>query len=366
MPLPAGFTLGTITSAVAAEGAAPASDWAGWERKRRAAPSGEGNGWRSRYPEDAALLAEHGLGAHVVTVDWARLEPAAGRIDGLEVERVRAQLSELRSAGVAPWACLFHTTLPGWFDDEGGFADDKARGAAWARWVDVAAQSLGDLVDTWLPLHDPVGWAWDGLNSAVAPPGRQDAEAMARAVRGTVPAWRAAWRALRGGGPKVAWHVRLLDLHTADTTVPARQHVRLLDELLWGTVVAAQRDGLVSVPGLAEEQWSDLAGSGDLIAITAPGALAVADSGAFHPYPAAAKVDDLGWGRWPEGLGHVLRRAAELLPNRTFGGHDAHWGLFDRDRNPRPVVAVLSEAVAASAPAVIEPDPDPDAQERPR
>ena len=41
-------------------------------------------------------------------------------------------------------------------------------------------------------------------------------------------------------------------------------------------------------------------------------------------------------------------------------------GLFDRDRNPRPVVAVLSEAVAASAPAVIEPDPDPDAQERPR
>ena len=40
------------------EGAAPASDWLAWEQAGRAPPSGDGNGFATRYAEDFALLAE--------------------------------------------------------------------------------------------------------------------------------------------------------------------------------------------------------------------------------------------------------------------------------------------------------------------
>ncbi len=341
------LVVGTIASALAAEGAAPASDWAGWERMGRAAASGEGNGWRTRFADDAGLLAEHGFGAHCMTIDWARLEPSEGRIDGGEVERIRHQLDALRSVGIAPWACLFHTALPGWFADLGGFADDRTRGRHWARYVDRCGEWFGDGVAAWLPLHDPIGWAWDAFRQGIAPPGRQDPEAFAKAAFGTVLAWRDAWRQLRGGGPPVVLHARLLDLHVGDGTVPALTHLRELDALLWGSVVSALRDGIVSVPGLADKEVADLSGSADVVALTVPGALSIDVDGRFTPYPAEVRVDGTGWGKWPEGLGHVLRRAAELLPDRPFaivgdgvGTLDAPW----RRDVLRDTAAVIAEA----------------------
>ena len=66
---------GTGASSTQCEGAAPASDWWDWERAGHAPPSGDGNGFATRYAEDFALLAGLGLTHHRLSIEWARIEP---------------------------------------------------------------------------------------------------------------------------------------------------------------------------------------------------------------------------------------------------------------------------------------------------
>ena len=64
MAFPEVFWWGTGASSTQAEGAAPASDWYALEREGRVPPSGDGNGFGTRYAEDFALYAGHGLAHH--------------------------------------------------------------------------------------------------------------------------------------------------------------------------------------------------------------------------------------------------------------------------------------------------------------
>ena len=166
-----------------------------------------------------------------------------------------------------------------------------------------------------MPLAEPVTWALDGYLLGVTPPGRRDPEQLAAAIRGVHLAWRDAWRILRGGAPVATSH-RVGPVHAADQTVPAQRQAHLADEVLWGSWVSGLRDGILRVPGLAEEEVADLAGSGDVIGIAYEGAIAVTGEGAFRPYPPDVAVAESGWAPWPEGLAVTLRRVADELPGR--------------------------------------------------
>src|SRR5512144_558816 len=83
------FWWGTGASSTQCEGAAPASDWARWERIGNTPASGDGNGFASRYAEDFSLLAERGLTHHRLSIEWARIEPRQGERDYDAVEHYR-------------------------------------------------------------------------------------------------------------------------------------------------------------------------------------------------------------------------------------------------------------------------------------
>jgi len=89
------------------------------------------------------------------------------------IEHYRAVLTEARDAGVAPWVCLHHFTLPGWFTElgEGAFCDDRARSYHWARHVAFCAEAFGDLVFGWKPINEPFGYAALSYQLGVLPPG---------------------------------------------------------------------------------------------------------------------------------------------------------------------------------------------------
>ena len=114
---PEGFMWGTGASSTQCEGAAPASDWWAWERDGHAPISGDGNGFATRYAEDFARYAELGLTHHRLSIEWARIEPEPGRRDDGAVAHYREVLAAARDAGVSPWVCLHHFTLPAWFAD---------------------------------------------------------------------------------------------------------------------------------------------------------------------------------------------------------------------------------------------------------
>ncbi len=379
MTSPEQFWWGTAASSTQSEGAAPASDWARWEGLGRAPASGDGNGFGTRFAGDFRLYAAHGLTHHRLSIEWARIEPEDGRQDRSAIEHYREILRAAGAAGVAPWVCLHHFTLPGWFvDDAGGFLDDRAGRYRWARHVDFCAETFGDLVRGWKPVNEPVAYAAAAFLYGQHPPGRTSVGDFHKAL-GTVHRANAdAARLLRGGDAPVATIHNLSPVHAADAEPVTRRAASAVDDVIW-------------------RSWTepDLLDPFDLIGFSYYNAMTVHADGSASPYPATARTGPLGYAPWSPGLGVVLHRLADEHPERPLlvaecgigtddeGWRDAylgeclaeveaavsdgidvrgffHWtgvdnyewlkgfevpfGLFDSERNPKPSAAVLADA----------------------
>ena len=338
---------GTTCSSVGTEGAAPTADWRAWERDGRAPASGDGNGFATNAGGDAALLVAHGLTHLRLTVEWARLEPAAGRVDGDAVEHYRRLLEDVVAAGAHPWVTLHHTSLPGWFaDDEGGFSDKRARGYLWARHVDRCAELFDDLVTGWCPIDDPIGWALRGHLLGTRPPGRVDVAATHDAVEGAVEAAHVAARLLGSGRTPV---MAVLGLPTIHPLAPeARAAAQVWERVIWDAWLDALCDGEWGLPWRGARSRPDMVDDFDLLGIVAAPPVGITPADGFSPYPTAARVDGSGFAPNPEELGVTLRRVAErttrplVVAADGVGTDDDDW----RDQLLRATVRQLELARA--------------------
>jgi len=342
MPFPVSFVWGTAASSTQAEGAAPASDWARLEHQGLVPPSGDGNGFGTRYAEDFELYARYGLTHHRLSIEWARIEPEEGKRDEAAIEHYLAVLTAARDAGVAAWVCLHHFTLPGWFTEmgEGGFVDDRARSYFWARHVGFCAETFGDLVHGWKPVNEPAAYA-----ALYVDAGRRVFDVLG----GTLLAQRDAWRELRGGGKPVATIHNLSPVFRLAETMPAVEAARRHEAALWEIWMRADRDGVLAVPGRPEREVPDLREACDLVGFSYYSATGIDAAGKRAPYPAGARVGSLGYAPWSEGLGLVLRRLHDELPGRPLlicehgvGTDDDAW----RCDVLRESLAVVEEAIA--------------------
>ena len=313
---PDGFLWGTAASSTQCEGAAPASNWIDWERAGHAPPSGEGNGFATLYADDFRLYAGLGLRHHRLSIEWARVEPEEGRRDPAAVEHYRRVLVAARDAGVEPWVCLHHFTLPRWFADRGGFGSADNRGGAWARHVEFVAETYGDLVAGWKPVNEPVAHAAGGWLGLGLPPGRNDPIEFATQLEGVHLAnFEAALRLRQTGAPTASIH-NLSTVHpVGDGAAPA---AAIVDAILWGSWLGATRDGLLHVPTRTPIERGDLAEAFDLVGFSYYSATGVRADLSLVPFPADAPVSPLGYAIWPEGLRGVLDRLHAELPGRPL------------------------------------------------
>nr|MBA2281251.1 glycoside hydrolase family 1 protein [Acidimicrobiia bacterium] len=218
--------VGAACSSLHSEGAADASDWGGWEAAGLVPRSADGNGFATRHADDALLLAAHGLGSWRITLEWARLEPRPGaKLDADEVARYRQVLGAIREAGLEAWACLAHTSLPGWFsEDDRGFLDERSARHTWPTHVDRVAEAFGDLVDGWITFHEPVRYALDAWLNGRLPPGRRSGDDAVQGLRLLHAADAEAARLLRvSGGAPVASCRWLPPVFPLEPTPSARQ-----------------------------------------------------------------------------------------------------------------------------------------------
>jgi beta-glucosidase len=306
----ADFWWGTAASSTQAEGAAPASDWYALERAGRMPPSGDGNGFAERYAEDFALYAQHGLAHHRLSIEWARIEPEEGRRDDAAVEHTVEVLTAAHDAGVSPWVCLHHFTLPGWFTEmgDGGFVDDRARSYYWARHVAFCAETFGDLVFGWKPVNEPAAYA------GIYPHTKKRFEMLGAMLL----AQRDAWRELRGGGKPVATVHNLSPIFTVADTVPADSMRDRLEAMIWDIWMRADRDGVLALPGREAREVADLREACDLVGFSYYSATGVDAEGAIVPYPTSVRVGEMKYAPWSEGLALVLHRLHDELPGRPL------------------------------------------------
>lgn len=213
---------------------------------------------RTRLTEDLELLA--GLGVQQVTVglDWAWLQPKPDEMFGEAVELHLGAAQAARGLGIDLRFTLLDQIRPIWFDNDGGFTDARFGLHWWNRWVESCANTFGDSIAGWIPIEHPLGVA----NSIV----RDDPRRHGDVLDVLVTAWRDAWRLLRGGPPIIsAFGVEIV--RPVDQTVQASAAAKRQDQIRWRLWLEGLRDGIARIPGRADREVADLAGSVDVVGV---------------------------------------------------------------------------------------------------
>lgn len=314
---------------MSAEGVAPTADWSEWEREKLAPPSGDGFGLHRDHADDVGQFAALGCTDWRVTIEWARVEPAEGKLDNDALDRYRDILSAARRAGLRNWLTLHHTSLPGWYlDDEGGHRDATARGRFWARHVDRVAEALDEFADGFVPIDDPIGWALRGYGLGSRPPGRTDARTMREAAEGAVLATHDAVRLLSSGNQPVMTAWRADPVHALaeeDGRVPheARKAAQRWDEFLWGSWLRAHATGTLEIDGRSAKDVPAFVTGVDYVGIVHDHPIGVGPRGEFAPWPASGRTDASGFVPEPGELAEAIHRTAEALPDHRIvvAGH---------------------------------------------
>jgi beta-glucosidase len=316
MHWPDGFLWGTGASSTQCEGAAPASDWWDWERSGHAPQSGSGNGFGTRYAEDFALLAGLGLGLvhHRLSVEWARLEPEEGVHDQAALRHYRSVLTAAHDAGISPWVSLHHFTLPRWFLASGGFLVEANRRETWRRHVDFMAKTFGDLVAGWQPVNETNYYAWAAYGGRGWPPGHDDPAELAVVNEAVHLATAEACVQLAQTGRPVSTIYGLSSIVCQDDDPSTLALAGALFDYHGAPWVGLFRDGVLRVPGRDPLERPDLAGFADMIGFSYYATMGVA-GGRLSRHPPDAPVSPMGYGIWADGLGLVLDRIHDELPD---------------------------------------------------
>jgi beta-glucosidase len=152
-----------------------------------------------------------GLGVYRFSVEWSRVEPLDGYVDTAALDRYRHWCVLLRAAGIEPMITLHHFTEPVWFADRGGFENPNAL-KYWVRFVERVVTTLSDLVDLWVTVNEPTGYAVQGWWFGQWPPGATDFGRAVSVLNNLLTAHAQAYEV-----------IQRLDTHDADGDgVPAR------------------------------------------------------------------------------------------------------------------------------------------------
>lgn len=127
-----------------------------------------------RYKEDIGLMRKLGVQAYRFSISWSRVIPdGRGGPNAAGLDFYDRLVDETLSAGITPFATLFHWDLPQVLQKQGGFANRDICG--WfADYAIQAASRLGDRVNHWIMLNEPSVYACLGHAQGIFAPGIVD------------------------------------------------------------------------------------------------------------------------------------------------------------------------------------------------
>ena len=98
----------------------------------------------NRFIEDFGIMDQLGLNAYRFSIEWSRIEPEPGVYDQKELKHYQDMVTQLGRRGIEPLVTLHHFTDPVWLEERGGWHGKEAveRFAAFAK---VTAKNLGDV-----------------------------------------------------------------------------------------------------------------------------------------------------------------------------------------------------------------------------
>lgn len=197
------FLWGAATSAHQVEGNNIHNDWWNWEKRTPGAHrSGRAADHYNRYKEDFQLAKSLGHNAHRLSLEWSRIEPAPGQWSRQAVDHYRDVLSELRSQGLKSFVTLHHFTNPEWFARQGGWVNGRAP-ELFERYVKFIAQQLGEHVDFWITINEPIVYVSQSYWAKRWPPQERNGYHALRVMSHMAKAHRRAYRVLHTYTPNI-------------------------------------------------------------------------------------------------------------------------------------------------------------------
>jgi beta-glucosidase len=154
---PKGFLWGAATAGHQVEGNNIASDvWLCETVKPTmfAEPSGDADNSFELWPADLDLARSLGLNSYRFSLEWARIEPEAGRISIAMLDHYKAMIDGCRTRGLNPVVTFNHFTAPRWFAAQGGWTNPQSP-QLFARFCDRAARHLAGGIAYATTLNEP-------------------------------------------------------------------------------------------------------------------------------------------------------------------------------------------------------------------
>ncbi len=204
LKFPKGFLWGVSTSAYQIEGGID-NDWSWWEKleirsKKLELENKNSNDFicgqacdsYNRYEEDLDLVKQLNCGAYRIGLEWSRIEPKEGRFNQAEIEHYRQVLLAFRNRGIKSVVTLWHWTNPVWFSELGGWSNKKSV-EFFSRYVELAARELGELVDYWVTINEPMVYLSNSYVRGKWPPQKRSLRQARRVYNNLVKAHRGAY-----------------------------------------------------------------------------------------------------------------------------------------------------------------------------
>ncbi|MBI4372267.1 MAG: glycoside hydrolase family 1 protein, partial [Candidatus Omnitrophica bacterium] len=164
------FLWGAATSSHQVEGNNMNNDWSEWEQNGKVKErSGKACDHWNRFREDFELAKSLHHNAHRFSLEWSRIEPEEGTFSDEALSHYRDVIQALKSNGLEPIITLHHFTLPLWLAQKGGWLA-KETPEIFARYVQNAVETIGDGVQYWLTLNEPVAYVFKSYLAGEWPP----------------------------------------------------------------------------------------------------------------------------------------------------------------------------------------------------
>lgn len=170
------FMFGAASSSTQIEGADANNTWYGWCKRLNPTNPGiciRGCDHWNRVAEDAEILKNLHVQTYRMSLEWCRIEPAAGEYDRQALQHYREEIQLLLDNGIKPLVTLHHFTEPVWFQKLGGWKDPR-NAEFFLGYVKYAVENLGDLVSDWVTFNEPNVYIIFGYLLGVFPPGSRD------------------------------------------------------------------------------------------------------------------------------------------------------------------------------------------------
>jgi beta-glucosidase len=243
------FLWGTATSAHQVEGGQVNNDW--WATEHiggyvyQDQTAGDACGWWESAQEDFDRMKNLNTNTHRLSIEWSRVQPQPGTWSESALQRYREIILELKDRGITPMVTLHHFTNPLWMAVLGGWENENS--PDWFEaYVRKVVESLGDLVDLWCTINEPMVLLSQGYLLGSWPPHNRSVIALYQAGLNLIKGHGAAYHVIHKLNPNaqvgIAKHMVVWrpfrgwmpSDHLAARTINRLSNSLLLDALIYG------------------------------------------------------------------------------------------------------------------------------------